>query len=34
MELPKGTIIASGPVIIESGKILLNKEKKEHGSTV
>lgn len=34
MELPAGTIIASGPVIIENGKILLNKEKKEHGSTV
>lgn len=26
--------MASGPVIIENGKILLNKEKKEHGSTV
>lgn len=34
MELPVGTIIASGPVIIENNKILLNKEKKEHGSTV
>ncbi|MBI4427210.1 MAG: NUDIX hydrolase [Candidatus Magasanikbacteria bacterium] len=34
MELPQGTIIASGPVIIENGKILLNKEKKEYGSTV
>lgn len=34
MELPQGTIMASGPVIIENNKILLNKEKKEHGSTV
>ncbi|MBI5222076.1 MAG: NUDIX hydrolase [Candidatus Magasanikbacteria bacterium] len=34
MELPQGTIIASGPVIIENSKILLNKEKKEYGSTV
>ncbi|OGH74080.1 MAG: hypothetical protein A3C90_02215 [Candidatus Magasanikbacteria bacterium RIFCSPHIGHO2_02_FULL_51_14] len=28
MELPTGTIIVSGPVIIEDGKVLLNKEKK------
>jgi len=34
MFLPPDTIIASGPVIIESGKILLNKEKKPAGSTL
>lgn len=33
MELPAGTIIASGPVIIEDGKVLLNKEKKDYGIT-
>ena len=33
MELPKGSIIASGPVIIEDGKVLLNKEKKDYGIT-
>lgn len=27
------TIIASGPVIIENNKVLLNKEKKEYGIT-
>ncbi len=27
------TIIASGPVIIENGKVLLNKEKKDYGIT-
>jgi mutator protein MutT len=27
------TIIASGPVIIENGKVLLNKERKEYGVT-
>ena len=29
MELPKGTIIASGPVIVEDNKVLLDKDKKE-----
>lgn len=33
MNLPIETIIASGPVIIEDGKVLLNKEKKETGIT-
>lgn len=33
MELPKGSIIASGPVIIENGKVLLNKEQKPDGVT-
>lgn len=28
MQLPNGSIIASGPVIIENNKVLLNKEKK------
>ncbi len=28
MQLPAGSIIASGPVIIENGKVLLNKENK------
>lgn len=32
MKLPKETIIASGPVIIENGHVLLNKEKKENGN--
>jgi len=32
MNLPPNSIIASGPVIIEDGKVLLNKEKKEYGS--
>ena len=27
------TVIASGPVIIEEGKVLLNKERKEYGIT-
>jgi len=31
MQLPQGSIIASGPVIIENHKVLLNKEKKESG---
>jgi len=31
MELPSKTIIASGPVIIENGKVLLNREKKSDG---
>ena len=31
MYLPPQTIIASGPVIIENHKVLLNKEKKEEG---
>lgn len=30
LELPKGSLIASGPVIIENGKVLLNK----HGDDV
>jgi len=29
MNLPNNTIIASGPVIIEDAKVLLNKEQKE-----
>jgi len=32
MQLPPNTTIASGPVIIENNKVLLNREKKEHGS--
>ena len=31
MELPQGSIIASGPVIIEDGKVLLNREEKDYG---
>ncbi|MDO8499307.1 MAG: NUDIX domain-containing protein [bacterium] len=34
MFLPAETIIASGPVIIENGQILLNREKKPHGSNL
>ena len=33
MFLPPNSIIASGPVIIEDGKVLLNKEIKESGIT-
>ena len=33
MELPIGTIIASGPVIIEDHKVLLNREQKPYGVT-
>ncbi len=33
MFLPKKSIIASGPVIIEDGKVLLNKEQKPDGIT-
>ena len=33
MELPHGSIIAAGPVIIEDGKVLLNKERKSYGVT-
>lgn len=33
MILPNNSIIASGPVIIEDGKVLLNKEIKESGIT-
>lgn len=33
MKLPPDTIIASGPVIIEDGKVLLNREKKASGVT-
>ncbi|MFH1286757.1 MAG: NUDIX domain-containing protein [Candidatus Magasanikbacteria bacterium] len=33
MHLPPNTIIASGPVIIENKKVLLNREKKESGIT-
>jgi mutator protein MutT len=29
MHLPPNTIIASGPVIIENGRVLLNREQKE-----
>jgi ADP-ribose pyrophosphatase YjhB (NUDIX family) len=32
MLLPAGSYIASGPVIIENGRVLLNKERKEDGS--
>lgn len=32
MYLPDGTIIAAGPVIIENGKVLLNREKKYDGT--
>lgn len=31
MELPQGSIIASGPVIIEDDKVLLNREQKDYG---
>lgn len=33
MILPPNSIIASGPVIIENNKVLLNKEKKPEGIT-
>lgn len=33
MHLPPNSIIASGPVIIENDKVLLNKEKKTDGIT-
>lgn len=33
MQLPQGSIIASGPVIIEDGKVLLNREKKDYGTS-
>ncbi len=33
MKLPLNSIIASGPVIIEDGKVLLNREQKEDGIT-
>lgn len=33
MKLPQNSIIASGPVIIENGKVLLNRENKENGTT-
>ncbi len=33
MNVPNTTIIASGPVIIEDGKVLLNREQKETGLT-
>ena len=32
MQLPPGSIIATGPVIIENGKVLLNREEKPIGS--
>ncbi|MBI2437157.1 MAG: NUDIX hydrolase [Candidatus Magasanikbacteria bacterium] len=32
MELPPGTIIAVGPIIIEDGKVLLNREIKNDGT--
>lgn len=31
MHLPKDTTIASGPVIIEDNKVLLNREQKDYG---
>lgn len=33
MKLPENSIIASGPVIIEDNKVLLNREQKENGVT-
>lgn len=33
MKLPENSIIASGPVIIEDGKVLLNREQKPDGIT-
>lgn len=33
MTLPEGTIIAAGPVIIEDGKVLLNREIKKDGES-
>lgn len=33
MKIPPNPIIASGPVIIENGKVLLNKEKKNGNKT-
>lgn len=33
MELPPEIMIASGPVIIENGKVLLDKEQKSYGVT-
>lgn len=33
MQLPPNSIIASGPIIIEDGKILLNREQKPEGLT-
>ncbi|MCB9798967.1 NUDIX hydrolase [Candidatus Nomurabacteria bacterium] len=33
MKLPENTIVASGPVIIENDKVLLNKEIKPSGET-
>ena len=33
MNLPKNSIIVSGPVIIENGKVLLNREQKLDGET-
>ncbi|MFH1292473.1 MAG: NUDIX domain-containing protein [bacterium] len=32
MQLPANTIIGSGPVIIENGRVLLNREEKKYGS--
>ena len=34
MHLPLNSIIASGPVIIENNRVLLNKEKKDYGITL
>jgi len=33
MQLPPNSIVASGPVIIENGKVLLNREQKPGGIT-
>lgn len=33
MEIPEGAIYAAGPVIIENGKVLLDREKKESGAS-
>lgn len=33
MSIPEKTIIACGPVIIEKGKVLLNREAKDYGTS-
>lgn len=33
MEIPEGAIYAAGPVIIENGKVLLDREQKESGAS-
>lgn len=34
MEIPENAIVAAGPVIIEDGKVLLNREQKKYGVTL